>query len=334
MSSRQYLVTGGSGFLGSALVRGLLSQGHKIRVLDDNSRGRMRRLEGVVDDIDFREGDIRDPGTVARAIAGVDCVCHLAFVNGTRFFYEKPELVLEVGVKGMMNVLDGCREHGVRDLVVASSSEVYQTPPAIPTDETVPLSVPDPLNPRYSYGGGKIISELLTLNYGRRHFDRAVIFRPHNVYGPDMGGEHVLPQFVLRMKRLAEAAEGPIRFPIQGSGEETRAFIYVDDFTDGLLRVIEHGEHLGIYHIGTDEEISIRAAATEVANWLKRDILIEPGQAAAGGTPRRCPDITRLRALGFEPAVPFREGVAKLAEWYAAHADEFPIENDDLKKAN
>ncbi len=112
--------------------------------------------------------------------------------------------MLEVGVKGMINVIDGCIKENVKELVLASSSEVYQTPEKVPTDETVALSIPDPLNPRYSYGGGKIISELMAINYGRKHFDKVVIFRPHNVYGPDMGWEHVIPQFVLRMKNVCE----------------------------------------------------------------------------------------------------------------------------------
>src|ERR1700747_2408768 len=84
------------------------------------------------------------------------CCMPLAAVNGTKFFYTRPELVLEVSVKGMLNVLDACLAHGVGELFVASSSEVYQTPAKVPTDETAALSIPDPLNPRYSYGGGKI----------------------------------------------------------------------------------------------------------------------------------------------------------------------------------
>src|SRR5205823_3221688 len=132
-----------------------------------------------------------------------------AYVNGTEFFYSKPHLVLEVAVKGMMNVVDACLQIGVRDLVLASSSEVYQTAPVVPTDESAPLSVPDPLNPRYSYGGGKIIAELLAINYGRTHFDRVSIFRPHNCYGPDMGREHVIPQLASRLgEALVAAPEG------------------------------------------------------------------------------------------------------------------------------
>src|SRR3979409_549385 len=121
----------------------------------------------------------------------------------------------------MFDVRCACRSEGVRSLVLASSSEVYQTPPEVPTDEHAPLLVPDPSNPRYSYGGGKIISELMAINYGRKYFERVLIFRPHNVYGPDMGWEHVIPQFALRMKMAAELNPvGVIPFPIQGSGQE------------------------------------------------------------------------------------------------------------------
>ncbi len=155
IQNRTFLVTGGTGFLGAALVRGLLASGARVRSLDDDSRGARRRLAGVESQVEFVRGDVRDPPTVAKAVAGVDCVCHLAYLNGTEFFYSKPDLVLEIAVKGMMNVIDACRAHAVRDLVLASSSEVYQTPASVPTDESVPLSVPDVSNPRYSYGGGK-----------------------------------------------------------------------------------------------------------------------------------------------------------------------------------
>ena len=160
----------------------------------------------------------------------MDEVHHLAFVNGTEFFYSRPELVLDVGVRGMINVIDACREHGVGRLVLASSSEVYQTPPQVPTDESVPLSIPDPLNPRYSYGGGKLISELMAINFGRKHFERVLIFRPHNIYGSDMGFEHVIPQFALRLKRtMARHKTGTVPFEMHGDGRQTRSFCHVDD---------------------------------------------------------------------------------------------------------
>jgi nucleoside-diphosphate-sugar epimerase len=319
------LVTGGSGFIGSALVKRLLGDGCAVRVLDDNSRGAPRRLAGIENDIEFIGGDVRDPEAVADAARGIDEVHHLAFVNGTQFFYSAPELVLDVGVKGMVNVLDACRKHGVGTLILASSSEVYQHPERIPTDETVPLIVPDPLNPRYSYGAGKIIGEVMAINYGRKFFERVLIFRPHNVYGPDMGWEHVVPQFALRMKNaIAESPKGPIRFPVQGNGAETRSFCYVDDLVEGVMVMRAHGKHLGIYHIGTTEEIAIADLARRIAGHAARDIELVPGAVQPGSTPRRCPDISKLAKLGYKPRVPLAEGLPPTVRWYWENAELAP----------
>ena len=107
----------------------LLERGHSVRVLDNNSRGTERRLGKAVGEVELMIGDIRSSDFVERAVEGVDAVHHLAFVNGTENFYKHPELVLEVGAKGMINVVDACIKHGVRELILASSSEVYQSPP-------------------------------------------------------------------------------------------------------------------------------------------------------------------------------------------------------------
>jgi nucleoside-diphosphate-sugar epimerase len=321
VAGRKYLVTGGTGFIGSALVKVLLDAGAIVRSLDNDSRGAASRLGGVRDRVELVDGDIRDAAAVRAAARGVDAICHLAYINGTEFFYTQPELILEVATKGMMNVLDACVAEGVRELILMSSSEVYQGPPRIPTDELAPLVVPDVLNPRFSYGGGKIISELLAVNYGRKLLDRTLIVRPHNVYGPDMGREHVIPQFILRLKELGERQpEGVIPFPIQGTGEETRSFIYIGDFTRGLLRVIEQGDRLAIFHIGTEREVSIRDLAQMVATACGREIRIVPGELQAGSTPRRCPDVRKLRNLGFEPEIRLEEGIRRTAEWYLSQA--------------
>jgi len=312
----KYLVTGGTGFIGSALVKALVRRGARVRSLDNDSRGSRHRLGDVASDVEFVVGDMRDPDVVRKAAAGVECVCHLAYVNGTEFFYTMPEVVLEVAVKGAFNVIDACVKEGVPEFVLASSSEVYQTPERVPTPEDVPLVVPDPHNPRYSYGAGKILSEVLAINYGRRHFQRTTIFRPHNVYGADMGWEHVIPQFVVRTRALCQEVAGKILLPIQGTGQETRAFIYVDDMIEGVLLVMDKGEHLGIYNVGTEDEVTVETVAKEVGRFYGRELTVAPGVLQPGGTKRRCPDVSRLRALGFAPRTSLRDGLAVTIKWY------------------
>lgn len=311
--TKHYLVTGGSGFIGSALVRRLVTEGRRVTVLDNNSRGDARRLAGV--ECKFIQADIRDREAVMQACRGVDSVLHLAYVNGTEFFYSRPHLVLDVGVKGIVNVVDGCLEHHVGELVLASSSEVYQTPPTIPTPEGVPLVVPDVHNPRYSYGAGKIISEVMALSLGDQ-ISRVLIFRPHNVYGPDMGSEHVIPQLI--RKCVENSQDGKARISLQGDGSQTRAFIYIDDFVEGLWQVLQQGRHRQIYHIGSDAEVSIADLVREIAAALNLTVEFEAGPAPAGGTQRRCPDIGKLRELGFAPKISLRQGVAETVVWYRA----------------
>lgn len=313
-----YLVTGGTGFLGSALVRRLVTSGARVRVLDNNSRGRASRLADLEGRCEYVEADVREPRAVIDACRGVDVVCHLAYVNGTEYFYSKPDLVLDVAIKGMVNVMDGCLEHKVPELLVMSSSEVYHQPAQIPTPETVAMTIPDVLNPRFSYAGGKMLHELMAVNYAR-HFSRVVIVRPHNVYGADMGFEHVVPQFVHRMQKLAAAAPGPIAFPVQGDGQQTRSFVYVDDFTEGVMLVLDKGDHRGVYHIGTDEEVTMEELARLVGRHFGREVTIVAGAPAPGGTNRRCPDITKITALGYQPRVSLRDGLPMVARWYQEH---------------
>jgi nucleoside-diphosphate-sugar epimerase len=319
------LVTGGSGFIGSGLVKALVRAGHLVRVFDDNSRGNPRRLDEVARHIEIIDGDIRDAAAVEKAAREIDEVHHLAFINGTEFFYSQPDLVLDVGVRGMLNVIDACRKNGVGRLILASSSEVYQTPPAIPTDESAPLSIPDPLNPRYSYGGGKLISELLAINFGRKYFERVLIFRPHNVYGPDMGWEHVVPQFAQRLHSLGvQHPRGRLRFEIQGTGQETRSFCFIDDLVAGVMVMREKGEHLGIYHVGTTQEVTIADLAHRVAAQAGREIDLVAGKPAQGSTARRCPDISKLAKLGYKPRVTLIDGLKPTLEWYWSNASLAP----------
>jgi nucleoside-diphosphate-sugar epimerase len=160
----------------------------------------------------------------------------------------------------------------------------------------------------------------MAINYGRKHFERVLIFRPHNVYGPDMGWEHVLPQFALRVKQAtAQHRTGKLPFEIQGDGSQTRSFCHVDDLVHGVLVMRDKGEHLGIYHIGTTEEVSIGEVARRVAARAGREIEFRSVPAPQGGTERRCPDITKLSKLGYAPQIPLAQGLPQTVDWYWAN---------------
>lgn len=315
-------VTGGGGFIGAYLVRRLVELGWDVTVVDTMIRGDAGRLSSVVDQIRLVDADVRDEEALGAAFAGCDVVMHLAAINGTENFYNRPELVLDVGIRGAIAVVNACRNVGVPDLVVASTAEVYQTPSIVPTPETIALMLPDSLNPRYSYGGSKIASELIAFNYAQEHFRKVQVFRPHNVYGPDMGWKHVIPQFIVRadaMRTQTGPQAATVPFPIQGDGRETRAFCFVDDVVEGIVRMYAAGGHREVYHIGNDQEISIAELVALVGHSLGVTLAVEPSAAAAGGTPRRCPDISKMRALGYQPQVSLADGLARTADWYLSH---------------
>lgn len=317
-SGKKYLIDGGAGFIGSALVKRLAFLGHEVRVLDDMSRGKQERLRGVPCEI--IHGDIRDADTVLAAMHGCNSVIHLAYLQGTQSFYSEPRQVLDVAMRGMLNVLAACEKTGCGELLLVSSSEAYQVAPQVPTPEDIPLVVPDVLNPRYSYGGGKIACEIMSLAWARTGIlDRLIITRPHNIYGNDGGYEHVIPEMAVRIRRLLaeHAGEDLISFPIQGTGLETRAFCHISDCVDAfvlLLDKLPEGQH--VYHVGTPEEVTIAELATRIGAHYNRELKVVPGSLPKGSPPRRCPDITKLRALGYEPKILLDEGLGPVLDWY------------------
>ena len=188
-----------------------------------------------------------------------------------------------------MNVVDGCIKYKVKELVLASSSEVYQTPGKIPTDEDEMIKIPDILNPRYSYGGGKILTELVGINYAKKYFKRLIIFRPHNVYGSDMGKEHVIPELISKIKKL----DAKKKLVIQGSGNETRSFIHISDFVKAVRILMKRGKNCNIYNIGTNEEIRIKSLAKLLLKMMGKKNKIQTSRLKKGSTRRRCPSIKK-----------------------------------------
>jgi UDP-glucose 4-epimerase len=314
------LITGGSGFIGAALCRKLVATGYDVRVLDDNSRGTLTRLADIQDRIEFVPGDVRDAQAVHAATKGCQMVWHLAYINGTRFFYERPDEVLEVGIKGAINTIEAAIAAKVNRYILASTSEVYNTPSEIPTPESERIMIPDITNPRFSYGGGKIASELLTLHYGGKRGLDTVIFRPHNIYGANMGFEHVIPELIAKIIKLSDKlTKKSIDLPIQGSGEETRAFCYIDDAVRGILLCGEKGISGEIYHLGTQKETSIRELIEQLGKIIEININIIPGSLRPGGTTRRCPNISKLSKLGYQPQIYLKEGLTYTVNWYVDH---------------
>ena len=302
------LVTGGSGFIGSAIVNYLVHRGHKVIVFDNNSRGKIKRLLGVKNKIKFIKGDIRNKKKLLSIAGPIDTVIHLAYVNGTEYFYKKPFEILDIAVNGLINIFDFCKKKKVKNFYLASSSEVYQNPLKIPTDETEMLKIPNLHNPRYSYGGGKIISELYGLYFAKKFLKKFIIFRPHNVYGKDMGNEHVIPQFVNRFRNLSNNKI----FKIHGSGNEIRSFIHIDDFVSGFDKIFNKGKNQEIYNIGTNEKIKISSLAKLMAKILNKKIKLKKINILKGSPTKRCPDIKKIKKLGFKQNISLKDGIKRI----------------------
>ena len=306
MKKKTFLVTGGTGFIGSNLCNLLINKGHKVKIFDNNSRGSIQKIKNIRKKVKFIKGDIRNKQLLNRALKNTDAVIHLAYVNGTKYFYSKPVLVLDIAIKGILNIIEGCIKNKIKELYLASSSEVYQTPKKIPTDEKESLKIPNIFNPRYSYGGGKIITELMGIHYGKKYFKRLIIFRPHNVYGQNMGYEHVIPQFINRFKLLKGR-----NFKIQGTGNEIRSFIYIEDFLNAFDKILNRGKHLNVYNVGTSEKIKIKDLAYKLSKIFKKKIILKKTSLAAGGTKVRIPNINKIRKLGFKPKFHLDKGLKK-----------------------
>jgi len=307
MRKKTFVVTGGTGFIGSNICDLLVKEKHRVKIFDNNSRGSINQIKKIKNKIKFIKGDIRNKQLLDKELKNADAVIHLAYVNGTKYFYSKPILVLDIAVKGIMNVIEACIKNKIKELYLASSSEVYQTPNKIPTDENEPLKIPNIFNPRYSYGGGKILTELLGIHYGKKYFKKLIIFRPHNVYGPNMGYDHVIPEFINRFKSKKSK-----NFKIQGTGSEIRSFIYIEDFIDAFNLILKRGKHLNIYNIGTNEKIKIKNLAYKLSKILKKKITIKKTSPAEGGTKIRVPNINKIKKLGFKAKFSLDRGLRKI----------------------
>jgi len=313
MKKKTFLVTGGTGFIGSNICKLLIKKKYNVKIYDNNSRGSIGNIKKIKNKIKFIKGDIRDKSHLNKALKKTDAVIHLAYVNGTKNFYKEPVKILDIAVKGILNVLEGCIKNNIKELYLASSSEVYQTPEKIPTDENEILKIPDIYNPRFSYGGGKILTELMGVHYGKKFFKKLVIFRPHNVYGPNMGNEHVIPELIGRFKKIRKNKN---KLTIKGNGNETRSFIFIEDFVNAFDLLLRKGKHLNIYNIGTSEQVKITHLVKKMSKIFSKKIILKKIKVAKGSTKNRCPDIKKIKKIGFKQKYNLNFGLSKTIQWY------------------
>ena len=174
------------------------------------------------------------------------------------------------------------------------------------------------MNPRYSYGGAKMIGELLTLYLLKKDIKK-IIFRPHNIYGPNMGGLHVIPQLLKKINDQVNNVKNKnkkISVKIQGNGKETRAFCYIKDAIDAIIILSKKGKDNEIYNVGNDKEHSITKLIKAIEKIIDIKITVISGKLEKGSTLRRCPNINKIRKLGYRPKWKLEKGLLYTSENY------------------
>jgi UDP-glucose 4-epimerase len=311
-------ITGVAGFIGSNLAERLLARGDEVRGLDDLSHGSLENLGGVLDHPAFRlhRGTILEPADLAEIARGSEVLIHLAAGKIPRYGDALDTLV--TNGEGGLEVLRACRDHGVRRIVLASTSDCYGRNPEVPFSEESVSVIGGPHVRRWSYAVSKMFEEQALLAFRERHALEGVILRLFGGYGPKQnvtwwGG----PQSVF----IAAALKGE-ELELHGTGQQTRSFTYVSDLVEGFVRAADvpaaDGEML---NLGADREITIEGLARMVWAMVRDDaprIKIVP-LATFGkyeDVQRRIPDNRRAtRVLGHTPRITLEEGLPRTIAW-------------------
>ena len=300
------LITGGSGFIGRHISKLYLDKNYRLKNLDLVECSEL----DIYPNYTFIKEDIRKYDRIEKYFKNVDCVIHLAMINGTENFYIKPVDILEIASLGVLNVCKLCEKYKIKKLIIFSSSEVYNQSKKIPTNEKVEIKIPAIDNPRFSYSGGKIFSELLGLNYAyEKRINKVVIIRPHNVYGPNMGYGHVIPQLYQKISNMIKKYNNKIKIKLIGDGNEVRSFIYIEDFISAFYKVFLKGKNREIYNIGNNEPIKIKQILNIYSKNFKNKILFKKSNPHKGGPKKRCPEIKKIIKLGYRKRFDINKGI-------------------------
>ena len=317
------LITGGCGFIGFSIAKELSKKGGRILLCDNLSRGKLdaeiKQFLGEYNNIEFVQLDLLNKDDLFSKInSDFDFVYHLAAIVGVKYTDEDPLRVLKTNIISTLNILEWAAQAKPGKLIFSSTSEVYaggvHMDPSfpIPTPEDVPLIISDITNGRFTYAASKILGEIMTINYAKKYDLNYSIVRYHNVYGPRMGCEHVVPELILRIVKR----EDPFRLY---SADQTRAFCYIDDAVNATIKVAQANDISSkIFHIGNDkEEIKIKELCNklfEIADFYPVINALDPPK---GSVERRCPNISKLRNItGYEPEVNLDTGLRKTYAWY------------------
>jgi len=301
-----YLVTGGAGFIGANLIRRLAVSGARLRVLDNLSAGRRDDLAGLP--VEFVEGDIRDAGTVDRAMAGVRRVIHLAAHTNVVESLKAPELNFDNNVQGTFNLLQASVKHGVERFIFASTGGAIVGDVAPPVHEEM---APHPISP---YGAGKLAGEGYCSAFWGSFGLQTIALRFSNVYGPySYHKASVIAKF-FRQVQLGEP------LTVFGDGEQTRDFLFVGDLCQGLVTALEAPVPFGqAIQLGSGREITINQLIDLLRGVVGADSFppVTYAPTRQGEVLRNYVSIARAgQYLGFSPATDLRAGLQQTWEWF------------------
>ena len=292
-------VTGGSGFIATYIAKHLLENSHNVKILDlKEPKIRHKNLE-------FVKKSILD--SITKDIKGCDAVFHFAALLGVENSDKKPLETMKINLEGSVNVFKSAIDAGVKRMIFSSSSEVYGEPRELPIKED---SVKGPVS---TYGVSKLAAEIYAKAYNQESGTDIRIVRFFNVYGPGQESNWVVPIFISKALR-----NEPIK--VFGSGNQTRCFTYVEDIADGVLKVFEKGQRGEAYNIGNNQPTTILELAKLVKELAKsKSEIIKAGfgketRLKEREIEYRIPDISKMKALGWEPKVMIREGVKRVLE--------------------
>lgn len=317
---KKALITGGAGFIGLRIARRLLEAGVAVDLVDNFARGRddedlaaVRALPGAR----LIKLDLSVPGATDTLPHDYDAIFHFAALLGVANVILRPYDTLTLNVALTVEALRlARRQAGLKSFVFASTSEVYAGSHLagllqFPTAEDSVIALPPLTAPRTSYMLSKLYGEALVLQSGVP----TVIVRPHNVYGPRMGTEHVVPEL---MKRMREAEPGSA-LPIYSSTHK-RTFCYVDDAVELILRLSRTPVAVGqTWNIGSQApEYMIMSVAEIIRDALNADVQLVAGEETPGSPTRRCPSMARTAEVtGYSAQIGLRQGIERTIAWYA-----------------